>query len=57
MEWPRGSGRFEEFPEIDKAGWFSVEEAAVKILRGQTGLLEQLQKKLAERKRSGAGKP
>jgi predicted NUDIX family NTP pyrophosphohydrolase len=57
LEWPRGSGKFQEFPEIDKAGWFSIDKAAVKILKGQMGLLEQLRKNLAERKRSGPATP
>jgi predicted NUDIX family NTP pyrophosphohydrolase len=51
MEWPRDSGKLREFPEIDKAGWFSIEKAAVKILRGQMGLLQQLQKKLVGRRK------
>jgi len=31
-----------EFPEIDRAGWFGLEEAKQKILPGQAGFLEQL---------------
>ena len=42
IEWPPGSGRQKEFPEIDRAAWFSIEEAVEKILRGQLGLLEEL---------------
>jgi len=56
MEWPRGSGKYQEFPEIDRAGWFSVGKAAVKILKGQIGLLDRLQKELAEKIGSGPGK-
>jgi len=48
MEWPPKSGRQQEFPEIDRAGWFSVETARVKILKGQAGFLDQL----LERRRS-----
>lgn len=33
-----------EFPEIDRAGWFTLEEANKKILPGQAGFLEQLQR-------------
>ena len=33
-----------EFPEIDRAGWFTLEEAKTKILPGQAGFLEQLQR-------------
>ncbi|HVY94082.1 MAG TPA: NUDIX domain-containing protein [Bryobacteraceae bacterium] len=42
MEWPRGSGRMREFPEIDRAGWFGIEAARKKILKGQIGLLDRL---------------
>jgi predicted NUDIX family NTP pyrophosphohydrolase len=50
MEWPPRSGRRQEFPEIDRAGWFSVEEAKAKILKGQAGFLDELVEKLAERR-------
>ena len=42
MEWPPKSGRQQEFPEIDRAGWFAMEIARVKILKGQAGFLDQL---------------
>lgn len=42
MEWPPRSGRMQEFPEIDRAAWFAVEEAKQKINKGQRALLEQL---------------
>jgi predicted NUDIX family NTP pyrophosphohydrolase len=42
LEWPRGSGRLREFPEVDRAEWFTLEEAAVRILEGQRPLLEAL---------------
>ena len=35
MDWPRGSGRTQEFPEIDRAAWFGLATARRKILRGQ----------------------
>src|ERR1700733_10588544 len=31
MEWPPKSGRMQSFPEIDRAGWFDVDEARIKI--------------------------
>ncbi len=46
MEWPPKSGRYQEFPEVDRADWFTVEEASQKILKGQAGFLAQLQEKL-----------
>ena len=42
MEWPPRSGKKGEFPEVDRAGWFTLEEAFKKILRGQKGLLTEL---------------
>jgi predicted NUDIX family NTP pyrophosphohydrolase len=39
MEWPPRSGRQREFPEIDRGGWFGLEEAAERISKGQRGLL------------------
>lgn len=46
MEWPPGSGRQKEFPEIDRARWFTLRDAKRRILKSQQELLEQLQKKL-----------
>jgi predicted NUDIX family NTP pyrophosphohydrolase len=42
IEWPRGSGRLREFPEVDRAEWFDLEEAAARILEGQRPLLDAL---------------
>ena len=42
IEWPPKSGKTTEFPEADKAGWFTVAEARTKILAGQTVLIDQL---------------
>ena len=42
MEWPPRSGRTAEFPEVDRAGWFDLETARRKLLRGQLGLLDRL---------------
>ncbi len=46
LEWPRGSGRRQKFPEVDRAGWFSLEEARRKILPGQAALLDELASKM-----------
>ena len=48
IEWPRGSAKTKSFPEIDRADWFDLDTAKVKILKGQLGLLEQLSKKLSQ---------
>ena len=42
MEWPRGSGRLREFPELDRLAWLSVEDARVKLLKGQRIFLARL---------------
>lgn len=42
LEWPKGSGKFRDFPEIDRAGWFSVAQARSKLLKGQRPLLDHL---------------
>lgn len=47
IEWPPRSGKQAEFPEVDRADWFSIAAARKKIQRGQLGFLEQLCQKLA----------
>ena len=42
LEWPPRSGRRQRFPEVDRAGWFSVEEARTRILVSQRLLLDKL---------------
>ncbi|WP_102144533.1 NUDIX domain-containing protein [Mycobacterium hubeiense] len=42
MEWPKGSKNVREYPEIDRVGWFSVDEARSKLLKGQRPLLDRL---------------
>ncbi len=42
MEWPPRSGRQQAFPEVDRAAWFPLDEARLKILSGQVPLLEQV---------------
>ena len=49
MEWPPVSGRRVEFPEVDRAGWFGLEEAKEKIIPGQVGFLEELEKILIQK--------
>ena len=43
MEWPPKSGRRASFPEIDRAGWFSLVEAREKMIEGQRPLLDRLE--------------
>jgi predicted NUDIX family NTP pyrophosphohydrolase len=42
LEWPPRSGRQQEFPEIDRAAWFPLDEALLHILPGQAPFLHQL---------------
>jgi len=42
MEWPPKSGKRQEFPEVDRGDWFSLEAARNKILKGQVGFLDEL---------------
>ncbi|MET0293103.1 MAG: NUDIX domain-containing protein [Steroidobacteraceae bacterium] len=42
LEWPPRSGRLQLFPEVDRAGWFSMDEARIKLLEAQRPLLDQL---------------
>ena len=46
MEWPPGSKKLQEFPEIDRAGWFPLSVARRKILKGQAELLDRLARHL-----------
>ncbi|CAN5412201.1 NUDIX domain-containing protein [soil metagenome] len=47
MEWPPKSGQLKHFPEIDKAQWFSPEEAMQKINSAQALLITELQQLLS----------
>ena len=42
VEWPPRSGRRADFPEVDRAAWFGMDEARRKILKGQVGFLDQV---------------
>lgn len=42
MEWPPKSGKTREFPEIDRADWFSLADSRSRILKGQIGFLDRL---------------
>lgn len=40
VEWPPRSGQIRRYPEVDRAGWFGVEEARGKILPSQLPILD-----------------
>lgn len=42
LEWPKNSGKVQEFPEVDRAGWFDIELAERKIRKGQIGFIDRL---------------
>ena len=49
LEWPPRSGRVQEFPEIDRAAWFALDEARTKLVKGQVPFLDRLVEALPAR--------
>ena len=47
IEWPPRSGRLRSYPEVDRAGWFTLAEARAMMLPSQLPLLERLEDILA----------
>lgn len=47
IEWPPRSGQRQEFPEVDRADWFSMEDARTRIVKGQLGFLDRLMERIA----------
>jgi predicted NUDIX family NTP pyrophosphohydrolase len=48
MEWPPKSGKMQEFPEVDRAGWFALPEAQEKIHPAQLEFLDRLVSRLRD---------
>jgi predicted NUDIX family NTP pyrophosphohydrolase len=46
IEWPPRSGKTCEFPEVDRAGWFSAAEAKIRIIGAQAALIDELMSRL-----------
>ena len=46
LEWPPKSGRMQEFPEVDRGGWFSATAARTKINPAQATLIDELIERL-----------
>ena len=46
IEWPPKSGKTKQFPEIDRAAWFPIATARIKLLKGQIGFIDRLALKL-----------
>jgi predicted NUDIX family NTP pyrophosphohydrolase len=49
LEWPRGSGKLKEFPEIDRGEFFRVPDARLKLLPAQAPFLDRLVQVLKSR--------
>lgn len=49
LEWPPKSGQIKEFPEVDRAEWYDLPRARIKLLPGQRPFLNQLQQLLQSR--------
>ena len=45
-EWPRGSGRWITYPEIDRCGWFDPVEARRRLIAAQGELVDRLEEAL-----------
>ena len=43
LEWPRGSGQLQTFPEVDRVGWFPVADARSRLVKGQVPFLDRLE--------------
>ena len=48
LEWPPGSGKRQEFPEIDRADWFDGTTARLKLVKGQAPFIDVLERRLDE---------
>ena len=48
VEWPPKSGQQQEFPEVDRAAWFSIQTARTKLVKDQSSLLQVLARHLGE---------
>ena len=42
LEWPKGSGVLQNYPEIDDARWFAESEARTKLVKGQVPIIDAL---------------
>jgi predicted NUDIX family NTP pyrophosphohydrolase len=43
IEWPRGSGRWLRFPEVDRCAWFDPQSARVKLNPAQVAFIDRLE--------------
>ncbi len=52
LEWPRGSGELQPFPEVDRAGWFGLTAARERLIGGQLPFLDLLLARVGGRGRA-----
>lgn len=55
LEWPRGSGRIQQFPELAEVAWLSPLEAQPLLIAGQLAFLDRLADQLSGA--GGSGRP
>ena len=46
IEWPPKSGKQQEFPEVDRAAWYSTRVARTKLHKGQVAFIDKLTESL-----------
>lgn len=49
LQWPPRSGGTQSFPEVDRAAWFALDEAELKLARNQQMFISRLRTALASR--------
>jgi len=42
LEWPPRSGKLQQFPELDQARWLTLDDARVKLVKGQLAMLDDV---------------
>jgi predicted NUDIX family NTP pyrophosphohydrolase len=47
IEWPRGSGRWLRFPEVDRCDWFGLQSAREKLNPAQAAFIDRLEAQLS----------
>ncbi|MEU9781343.1 NUDIX domain-containing protein [Streptomyces phaeochromogenes] len=47
MEWPPGSGRVQEFPELDRVEWLTLDRARALLVKAQAAFLDRLAEQTA----------
>jgi predicted NUDIX family NTP pyrophosphohydrolase len=54
LEWPPRSGVVRTFPEVDRVGWWSVDEARTRLVKGQVPFVDRLLESLAQNDTTGS---